>query len=76
MRIKYQSHTLDKQKDEIMNIILPDIAAELQTLAEKIANTIYRAAKVCSYQSADADKLLIYLGKDTFIHSAVCLSNV
>jgi hypothetical protein len=27
---------------------LPDIAAPLQTLAEKIANTIYRAAKVCS----------------------------
>ena len=49
MRIKYQSHTLDKQKDEIMNIILPDIAAELQTLAEKMSNTIYRAAKVCSF---------------------------
>ena len=31
-----------------------------------MTNTIYRAAKVCSYQSADADKLLIYLGK---IHS-------
>ena len=49
-----------------MNIILPDIAAPLQTLAEKMTNTIYRAAKVCSYQSASADKLLIYLGK---IHS-------
>ena len=53
MRIKYQFHTLDKQKDEIMNIswsdYLPDYAAPLQTLAEKIANTIYRAAKVCSF---------------------------
>jgi hypothetical protein len=29
--------------------ILPDIAAPLQTLAEKMTNTIYRAAKVCSY---------------------------
>ena len=45
---------------------MPDIAASLQTLAEKIANTIYRAAKVCSYQSASADKLLLYHGKDTF----------
>ena len=55
---------------------MPDHAAELQTLAEKMTNTIYRAAKVCSYQSAYADKLLIYHGKDTFIHSAVYLSNV
>ena len=39
------------------------LAAQLQTLAEKIANTIYRTAKVCSYQSAYADKLLIYLAK-------------
>ena len=39
------------------------LAAELQTLAEKMTNTIYRAAKVCSYQSASADKLLKYLGK-------------
>ena len=39
------------------------LAVKLQTLAEKMPNTIYRAAKVCSYQSASADKLLIYLGK-------------
>ena len=25
------------------------LAAELQTLAEKMSNTIYRAAKVCSF---------------------------
>jgi len=48
MRIKYQSHTLDKQKYEIMNVFCQDIAAQLQTLAEKMSNTIYRAAKVCS----------------------------
>ena len=28
---------------------LPYLAVKLQTLAEKIANTIYRAAKVCSF---------------------------
>ena len=52
LRIRFNeilSHTLDKQKDGIMNISLPDIAAELQTLAEKMSNTIYRAAKVCSF---------------------------
>ena len=42
---------------------LPCLAVKLQTLAEKMSNTIYRAAKVCSYQSADADKLLKYLAK-------------
>ena len=52
------------------------LAASLQTLAEKMSNTIYRAAKVCSYQSAYADKLLIYHGKDTFIYLLFCLSNV
>ena len=52
------------------------LAAPLQTLAEKMSNTIYRAAKVCSYQSASADKLLIYHGKDTFIHSSFCSFNV
>ena len=36
---------------------------QLQTLAEKMSNTIYRAAKVCSYQSADADKLLNIMAK-------------
>jgi hypothetical protein len=45
-------HTLDKQKSKWMNIsdliICQDKAAPLQTLAEKIANTICRAAKVCS----------------------------
>ena len=53
---------------------LPGKAAELQTLAEKIANTIYRAAKVSSYQSAYADKLLIYHGKIySFIYPSVYL---
>ena len=52
-------------------IICQDYAAELQTLAEKMTNTIYRAAKVCSYQSASADKLLIYHGK---IYSLTFLS--
>ena len=50
------------------------LAAELQTLAEKIANTIYRAAKVCSYQSAYADKLLIYHGDiHSFTYSSINL---
>ena len=50
------------------------LAAQLQTLAEKIANTIYRAAKVCSYQSAYADKLLIYHGDiHSFTYSSVYL---
>ena len=44
-------------------IICHDIAASLQTLAEKMSNTIYRAAKVCSYHISVADKLLIYHGK-------------
>ena len=74
MRIKHQFHTLDKQKSKQMNIILPDIAVKLQTLAEKMSNTIYMTAKVCSYQSADADKLLIYLGKiHSFIYPSVYL---
>ena len=38
-------HTLDKQKDEIMNVSLPRYNSNL---------------------SASADKLLLYLGKDTF----------
>ena len=56
------SHTLDEIEGWISEYMIwlfaKILAAELQTLAEKIANTIYRAAKVCSYQSADADKLL------------------
>ena len=52
MRIKHQSHTLDEiegwNNEYIWSDYLPDYAAQLQTLAEKIANTIYRAAKVCS----------------------------
>ena len=70
MRIKYQSHTLDKQQSKKMNvsdlIICQILAASLQTLAEKMSNTIYRAAKVCSYQSVSTDKLPIYHGD---IHS-------
>ena len=58
----------------MMIIYLLDIAAQLQTLAEKMTNTIYRAAKVCSYQSAYADKLLLYLGKIySLIHHSVYL---
>ena len=53
MRIKYQSHTLDKQKNEMMIypglIFAKYLAVKLQTLAEKMTNTIYRAAKVCSF---------------------------
>ena len=59
-----------------MNVSLPDYAAELQTLAEKMTNTIYRAAKVCSYQSASADKLLKYHGKDIFTYFSFYSSNV
>ena len=74
------SHTLDEIEGWISEYMIwlfaKYLAAKLQTLAEKIANTIYRAAKVCSYQSASADKLLIYHVKDTFIISSFCLSNV
>ena len=44
----------------MMNVsdYLPSIMQlELQTLAEKMTNTIYRAAKVYSYQSVDTDKI-------------------
>jgi hypothetical protein len=50
---------------------LPCLAVKLQTLAEKMSNTIYRAAKVCSYQSVDTDKLLIFFAK---IYSLTFLS--
>ena len=77
MRIKHQSHTLDEIEGRGCECIFAKyLAAQLQTLAEKIANTIYRAAKVCSYQSASADKLLIYLGRDIFTYFSFCLSNV
>ena len=50
MRIKHQSHTLDEIEGRGCECIFAKyLAAELQTLAEKIANTIYRAAKVCSF---------------------------
>ena len=50
-----------------MNIILPDYAVKLQTLAEKMTNTIYRAAKVCSFTAR-------YLAKiHSFIHPSVYL---
>ena len=46
---------------------LPGKAAELQTLAEKMSNTIYRAAKVCSRAAG-------YLAKiHSFIHPSVYL---
>ena len=43
------------------------LAASLQTLAEKIANTIYRAAKVCS----EAANILAKI--HSFIHPSVYL---
>jgi hypothetical protein len=50
------------------------LAAELQTLAEKMTNTIYRAAKVCSYQSASADKITEYFGEIySFTYSSIYL---
>ena len=52
------------------------LAAPLQTLAEKMSNTIYRAAKVCSYQSVDTDKITDISWQDIFIISSFCLSNV
>ena len=44
-------------------------AVKLQTLAEKIANTIYRAAKVCSRAAG-------YLADIHSLISSFCLSNV
>ncbi len=71
MRIKYQSHTLDKQKNEMMiypGLIFAKIyAAPLQTLAEKMTNTIYRAAKVCSSAAYILAKI------HSFIHPSVYL---
>ena len=70
------THTLDKQ-DGWMNLIwlfAKILAAELQTLAEKMSNTIYRAAKVCSYHISGADKLLIYHGDiHSFTYSSINL---
>ena len=60
--------------DYWVNISLPDHAAELQTLAEKMSNTIYRAAKVCSYQSVSTDKITEYHGEIySFTYSSVYL---
>ena len=46
------SHTLDEIEGWISEYMIwlfaKYLAAELQTLAEKMSNTIYRAAKVCS----------------------------
>jgi hypothetical protein len=55
---------------------MPDLAVKLQTLAEKMTNTIYRAAKVCSYQSVSTDKITDISWQDIFIISSFCLSNV
>ena len=64
----------ERKRMYIHRIFAKYLAVKLQTLAEKMTNTIYRAAKVCSYQSADADKLLIYLGKiHSFIYPSVYL---
>ena len=57
-------------------IICRILAAKLQTLAEKMSNTIYRAAKVCSYQPVDTDKITDISWQDIFIISSFCLSNV
>ncbi len=56
--MNFISHTLDEIEGWACECIFAKYpAASLQTLAEKIANTIYRAAKVCSYQSAYADNI-------------------
>ena len=74
MSIKYHSYTLDKQNDEMMNISCRIMQHPLQTLAEKMTNTIYRAAKVCSYQSVSTDKITEYHGEiHSFTYSSVYL---
>ena len=66
------SHTLDEiegQVDEYIGLnCLPDYAVKLQTLAEKIANTIYRAAKVCSFTARYlANNLVRYIHPPTLL---------
>ena len=39
----------ERKRMYIHRIFAKYLAAQLQTLAEKLTNTIYRAAKVCSF---------------------------